>query len=272
MPDKGVGSIVKETPMALATTDRDAAYAVPSLDKALYVLELLADQKDGLNQVQISEAVGRSVSQIYRVLVALERRGYIYRDEASGLYFLSMRMFELAHRHEPVRGLLQIALPPMRWLADETQQSCNLGILQAGRVLVLAQVESPAPFGFRVRVGAEFPVVDTATGHVLLAFCPADDPEVTAAWPKAGKRASAALRLRIDDVRQQGYDAITDSLQPGVTDIAYPVIGRGGTAVAALTVPYVSTSYSARDLASIRRAAAAAANQMRDALCGYLVE
>lgn len=246
--------------------DRDAVYAVPALDKALDVLELLADQKDGLSQGQISEAVGRSLSQIYRVLVALERRGYLYRDRASGLYFLSVRMFELAHRHEPLRGLVQIALPPMRWLADELQQSCNLGVLQAGRVLVLAQVESPASFGFRVRVGAEFPI-DTATGHVLLAFRPESDAEASAAWTSASG-SLAALRERLDRLREQGYDEIADSLQPGITDVAFPVVGRSGSAVAALTVPYVATNYSRRDLAAVRKAAATATRQMRDALCG----
>jgi DNA-binding IclR family transcriptional regulator len=258
--------------MTLTKIDRDAVYAVPALDKALDVLELLADQKDGLNQGQISDAVGRSVSQIYRVLVALERRGYIYRDRAAGLYFLSMRMFELAHRHEPVRGLIQIALPPMRWLADEIQQSCNLGILHAGRVLVLAQVESPAPFGFRVRVGAEFPIMGSSTAHVLLAFRPADDSEAPAAWRKTGRRAAATLQQRLDRVREHGYDEIADSLHPGITDIAYPVKGRGEAAVAALTVPYVATTYSVRDLAAVRKAAASAASRMRDALRGDLVE
>jgi DNA-binding IclR family transcriptional regulator len=249
--------------------DRDAVYAVPALEKALDILELLAEQKEGLSQGQISEAVGRSLSQIYRVLVALERRGYIYRDRASGLYFLSMRMFELAHRHEPVRGLIQIALPPMRRLADEIQQSCNLGVLEAGRVLVLAQVESPAPFGFRVRVGAEFPATGSPSAHVLLAFRPHDDEQRPAAWPRA-VRAAALLQQRLERVREQGYDEMADTLHPGITDIAYPIIGRGEAAVAALTIPYVATTYSTRDLAAVRKAAAAAASEMRNALSGGL--
>lgn len=40
-------------------------------------------------------------------------------------------------------------LPPMRALVDQVQQSCNLGVLAAGRVLVLVQLKGPVNFGFR---------------------------------------------------------------------------------------------------------------------------
>jgi len=51
----------------------------------------------------------------------------------------------------------------------------------AGRVLVLAQVESPANFGFSVRVGSEFPIDGTATGAVLAAFADPTDRDGTLA-------------------------------------------------------------------------------------------
>src|SRR5688572_2088537 len=103
-------------------------YAAPALDKALDILELLADQGTGLSQTEIAEAVGRNVSQIYRVLATLERRGYLTRDDRSGLYVLSMALFDLAHRHPPLRGLVQLAAGPIRSLADRVRQSCNLSV------------------------------------------------------------------------------------------------------------------------------------------------
>ena len=232
-------------------------YSVPALEKAFDVIELLAGQKEGLNQGQISEAVGRSIHQIYRVLQALERRGYIFRDRPAGLYYLSTRMFELAHRHEPLRGLEQAALPSMRRLSDVIRQSCNLGIHNAGRVLILAQVESPAAFGFRVRVGAEFPLFGTATGRTLMAFQPED---VADRWLEAGEAELCAVG--------QPNAEVADAQQPGVTDLAFPVLGPFGAAVAALTVPYIATTYSTLDLATVRRQAADAANEIGAVLAG----
>lgn len=234
-------------------------YSVPALEKALDILELLANQKDGLNQGQISEAVGRSIHQIYRVLQALEARGYIYRERPGGLYFLSMTMFELAHRHEPLRGLVQIALPQMRRLSDTLQQSCNLGIHSAGRVLILAQVESPAPFGFRVRVGAEFPLFTTATGRALMAF----QPQATVdRWLDGDADRRAEVKAALAVIRERGYEEQPDGLHPGITDLAFPIIGRYADSVAVLTVPYVATTYSALDQATVRKHAASAASEI----------
>lgn len=220
-------------------------YSVPALDKALDILELLASRAGGLSQAAISAEVGRTVSQLFRVLQTLEARGYLVRDPLSGLYTLSMMLFELAHRQDPVRGLVAAALGPMRTLADAVQQSCNLGMLDSGRILIVAQVESPAAFGFRVRVGAEFPVESTATGAVLTAFAEG-----------AGD----------SDVRRRGFERRSDQLQPGITDIVFPVFGAGGSAIAALTVPYVATSFSASGAGAVERAARAAASAISGAL------
>ena len=208
-------------------------YAVPALDKALDILELLADEPAGLAQSEIAEATGRSVGQIFRVLVSLERRGYLVR-ERGGRYLLGTRLFDLAHRHAPLRGLEAVALPIMRELADSVRQSCNLAVLEGDRVRVVAQVESPADFGYRVRVGALFDVAGTATGEVL-----------------AGDR---------DELVR------ADALQPGITDVVAAVRGASGSTIAALTVPYVSTSFSTVAHAQVVQQARSAAREISQAL------
>ncbi len=198
-------------------------YAAPALEKGLDILELLAGEAGGLSQLQIAEATGRTVGQIFRVLSTLERRGYVTRDRQSGIYVFSMKVFDLAHRHPPLRGLIAIATPLMRDLADLVRQSCNLSVLDEGRVRVIAQVESPADFGYRVRVGAVFPVATTATGAVL----------------------TSALTEPL--VRP-------DALQGGITDIVVPV-RDGERTVAALTLPYVATTFSEVDSDEVLAAA-----------------
>lgn len=202
-------------------------YSVPAVDKALDILELVAASPEPLTQTAIAEATGRSVGQLFRVLVTLERRGFLVRERGGG-YELGTRLFDLAHQHEPLRGLRAAALPVMHDLALEVQQSCNLAVLDGDRVRVIAQVESPADFGYRVRVGALFDAATTATGEVLLGA-----PEVVRA----------------------------DALQHGITDVVVAIRGVAGTTLAALTVPYVSTSFStvAHDLVVARTRAAATA-------------
>jgi DNA-binding IclR family transcriptional regulator len=227
------------------TTSPDAAtpdYSVPALDKALDILELLSSEAGGLTQSQVADAVGRSTSQIFRVLATLERRGYLYRDRQSGLYSLSTRMFDLAHRHPPLRGLVQLAVGPMRDLAEKIAQSCNLSVLDADRVRVIAQVESPADFGYRVRVGATFPLLATASGAVLLAGAPSD---VRARFPGA----------EFPDIAAAGYFSRPDPLQAGITDVVVAIVDAAGTTTAALTVPYVATTFSTVSVDAVIEAA-----------------
>jgi DNA-binding IclR family transcriptional regulator len=241
------------------------SYAVPALDKALDILELLARQSGGLGQAPLAEAVGRTVGEIFRVLQTLERRGFILRDAQSGLYLLSTRMLELANLHPPLRGLVQLALGPMQRLADAARQSCNLAILEGVTVRVVAQVESPADFGFRVRVGAGFPSESTASGLVLLAFAEPDSRAAARAELSARgvePAALAALDARITAAQARGYAEDPDARQPGILDIVHPVYGRDGHAVAALTVPYVSTSYSDSDAPAVRTLAAGTAAEL----------
>ncbi|QJU54480.1 helix-turn-helix domain-containing protein [Herbiconiux sp. KACC 21604] len=209
-------------------------YAVPALEKALDIIEVLAGRESGLSQLEIAQAVERSPSQIFRVLTTLERRGYLARDRQTGLYSLSMRLFDLVHRQEPTRTLVAAAAGPMRRLADAVGQSCNLSVVDVDRLRVVAQAESPADFGFRVRVGAEFSLVSTATGAVLSAFGAYPD-----AAPEAVDSVAAAR------IRELGYLERADPVQPSITDLVLPIVNRDGRALAALTVPYVSTSYSA---------------------------
>lgn len=241
---------------ASRAAERATDYSAPALDKALDILELLAAEAGGLTQTEIAERVGRNVSQIYRVLATLERRGYLTRDDRSGRYVLSMALFDLAHRHPPLRGLVQLAAGPMRELADAVRQSCNLGIDDAGAVRIVAQAESPADFGYHVRVGARFPLESTATGAVLTEDQRHTDAAVVAL--PAGEAAQLA----------EGYLTRTDRLQAGVTDVAVAITDRRGHTVAALTVPYVATSYSAVGLDEVVAAARATAAEISRRLGG----
>ena len=213
-------------------------YSVPALEKAFDVLELLADSARPLSQTEIAEATGRTVSQLFRVLATLEGRGWLLRDPDSGLYSFSMAAFDLAHRQPALRGLLEASLPPMRALSEKVRQSCNLSVLDAGAVRVIAQVESPADFGYRVRVGAVFAADATATGEVL-----------------SGAPSADGLRR-------------PDPLQPGITDVVVAIRAADGGVRAALTVPYVATSFSGIPLDEVASAASATARLIVGRLAG----
>src|SRR5690625_6410198 len=57
--------------------DDGRKYRAPALEKGLDVLELLASHGGPLTTSQMATLLGRSVSELFRMVLALEYRGYI---------------------------------------------------------------------------------------------------------------------------------------------------------------------------------------------------
>lgn len=219
-----------------------ANYSAPALDKGLDILELFSGEDGSLSLSDIAQRLNRSVGEIFRMLAVLERRQYLSFDMETERYHLTLKMFELAHRHAPVKRLTAAALPVMRKLAQQLEQSCHLVVYHEGRGLVVAQSESPAARGFNVRLGAEAPLIHSCSGHLLLAFA---DRRSRAGMLKAQPRHLKAALSRdeldriISKINKQGYEDIPSSQIQGVKDIGFPVFDYSEKMVAALSIPFL---------------------------------
>ena len=106
----------------------DTPYRAPALDKGLDILEYLAEVHEAHSMSDIARALGRSRNEIYRMTLALERRGYVERAEGTERFCLSHGLFELAMKSAPAANLHEAALPVMNRLADELLQSTHLAV------------------------------------------------------------------------------------------------------------------------------------------------
>src|SRR5882757_6263972 len=158
------------TPSAAAETDPNDRYRAPALDKGLDILELLSEQPHGLTRGEIVKAMGRSPSEIYRMLERLVLRQYVTRSPEGDRYALSLKLFVLSHRHPPLDRLVARALLAMDAFAKDAEQSCHLGVYDRGNITIVAQVNSPGNWGMSIRLGSRVSLADTGSGHVLLAF------------------------------------------------------------------------------------------------------
>jgi len=217
-------------------------YSAPALEKGIDILELLAEQPAGLTQLEIARQLGRSVSEIFRMLNCLVQRGYVMLNKPGDIYTLTLKMFELSHRHPPMRRLVAEALPLMTDLARLTSQSCHVTMIHNDRILVVAQVESPASLGFSVRMGAQLDILQTASGMVMLTFQSAEDRErMLLAHDQASGTTSdiSKLESQFAMIRKLGYEE-AESLQiHGIKNISFPVLDHSGHAFAAVTVPFL---------------------------------
>jgi len=221
----------------------DDRYRAPALDKGLDILELLAQQPQGLTRAEIVKQMDRSPSEIYRMLERLVARQYVMRSLAGDRYALSLKLFALANMHPPLNRLINQALPIMDAFASGAEQSCHLGMYDRGNVLIAAQINSPRGWSFSVHRGARVGLMDTASGHVLLAFC----DETTIARMRNEHTAvdgevpisEAELQRTLKGIRASGFLERESRQSYGVTDISFPILGPDETAMAVLTCPYI---------------------------------
>ncbi|WP_321881526.1 IclR family transcriptional regulator [Paraburkholderia bannensis] len=218
-------------------------YRAPALDKGLDILELLAEQRGGLTRAEITKALGRNASEIYRMLERLVARQYVMRSEAGDRYALSLKLFALAHRHPPMERLIAEALPLMQRFANDAEQSCHLAVYDRGNLLVIAQVDGPGTWGIAVRLGSRVGLVDTSSGRTILAYQSAEQcAHMLAEHTKVKGEVAidhAALESACEQIRAAGFSRKDSQQIFGVTDVTLPVLGPSGQAIAALTCPFL---------------------------------
>jgi DNA-binding IclR family transcriptional regulator len=214
------------------------AYSAPALDKGLDILETLCSSNVGLSQVEIAERLGRSVSEIYRMLACLVNRNYI--ASSGETYAITTKLFELAHSNPPTNRLLSEAAPIMQELSSEVAQACHLTVYNDGRQVVVAKVDNPSWVGFSIRVGAFLDVLVSASGRVLLAFQDAGMTElrVREVLRQTPGRDGIDIKKELDAIRERGYESAASMQVKGLHAISFPIFDTRNRALAALTVPY----------------------------------
>lgn len=209
-------------------------YSAPALEKGIDIIELLGSEPFGLTITEIAQRLGRSISELFRVVVVLDRRGWLHKDAASDRYRVTYKLLELAHRATPAQELTHTAAPLMHALATAAMQSCHLAVVNGTRGLIVARQESPGATGFAVRLGTEIDLLTSCSGHVLLAFM---EEERRAA--AVDRPIPADLAKRLATVQAQGYESIPSARMAGVSDLSCPIFGFDGHVVAALTIPFL---------------------------------
>ena len=218
------------------------AYRAPALEKGLDILEALSVSSVPQTLTELSRTLDRSPSELFRMIGLLERRGYIIKDHHG--YYLSLKLYELAHTHSFVEHLLRAARQPMRDIAMETRESCHLSILYNRELLVLAQEESPEKVRLSIEVGSKFRAFETVSGRLLLANMNKDDLDTyfrtNEEYRKLVSSKRESIEAQLQFIREHGYSTAENDTHYGVRDLAVLVgnaqIGvMGALAVTSLT-------------------------------------
>ena len=220
------------------------------IDRALAVLELLADHPRGLSLSEISERVGIAKSATHRILARLVAREFVHQDSLTQIYRLSVRLAAIGFRYLAGSGLTELCQPELDALAALTGEFVRLAVVSGDRLTFIAEAQGArrglryeGEYGRRdVRLHA------TATGKSWLATLPQDDAirlvleQGIAAKNELGPRALRTVPALITDLartRRQGYAMAYEEGDPGVAAVAAAIPGIGPSEPAVGTISVI---------------------------------
>ena len=233
---------------------------VQSLDRALSLLEHLADAGGSLRLAELERTTGLPLPTIHRLLKSLVHNGYV-RQDTSRRYTLGPRLIRLGE--VAGRTLGSWAMPHLADLVAEIGETANMALLEGDSVVYVAQVPSAHSMRMFTEVGRRASPHCTGVGKALLSQM--SDIQVLELLRRTGMPAKTprtitdpgAFLSELDEIRSQGW-AVDDAEQEGgVRCVAVPI--KGAPAQAAVSVSGPSgrlTAGRVTDIAPILQRAA----------------
>jgi IclR family acetate operon transcriptional repressor len=238
-----------------------AGDGVQSVERALELLEALAEPGEAKGVSELARATGLPVATIHRLLATMVSRGYVRQDSGSHKYTLGSHLIRLGEA--AARDFGQFARPYLAELMEASGETANLAMLEDGHVAYVAQVASRH---HRVRmfteVGRRVHPHTSGVGKVVLAFRPRAEVEALLARsglpPRTPRTITDPARFlaELDKVASQGYAIDSGEEEVGVRCLAVPVFGMGGS-VAAMSVSAPEGRLQDRDIERVLRISAA---------------
>lgn len=216
---------------------------------------------------EIAKGTAMHPSTVHRTLGSLLAEGLVEQEPATARYRLGLEFQRLAWRTSSRESLRELALPALRRLEQETEETANLGVYGAarGQMMLIASVESRHAVRSVRPLYEWMPVHGGATGRALLAHLAETERSsiLGARLPALTERTPTdpgALERDLAEVRRRGYALSRGERVPGGVGVAAPVLGRGGRALAVVGITMPEQRFRARDerrLASLVKRAAA---------------
>ena len=227
-----------KTTRPVSTLDsKEDRYLVPGLIRGLQTLAAFTPERREMSLSEIAREIGLSRSAAFRSVYTLAQMGYLLQDEARRTYSLGPAVMRLGFGYLATRELVEIALPELERLRDQTDWSTHLGVRDGTLVLYMLRVPSRLGLGSIVHVGSRLPAASTTMGRVLLADL--DEEVLVALYRREGTRRvsgpnTAELLAQWRGDRASGLVTQVGSFEAGVTSIAAPLRDMSGGVIAAI--------------------------------------
>jgi IclR family acetate operon transcriptional repressor len=226
-------------------TGQPAVRRVAAVERALAVLDALAEGGGELGTNELARRTGINASTVSRLLATLAASRLVEHVEATGRYRLGLRLVQLGNTVLGRLDLRELARPHLRALVEETGETATLSAPGEQDAVTIDFVQSSASVRSVARVGRPSVGHATATGKVMLAFGDARLPRgVLAAHTDRTIVDRELLDSELERVRRLGHASAAGEREADLNAIAAPVFGGRGELVAIVGVQGPSSRFS----------------------------
>jgi IclR family transcriptional regulator, acetate operon repressor len=202
-----------------------------SRDRALSIVELLAQHVGGLPLFEIADRLDIPRSATHRLLTDLKETDYVRQDQ-DGSYSLTVKLVALGLNYLSCANFNNLVQPVLERVAVQTSDLVMLSVIEGERLMRVAKVQG-AQRGLQYNPveETELYLAGSANGQAWLS-CLSDDAAIQL-LAKQGIRAkgygSTAPRTikeamtRVRAAREQGYAVAQDSHETGISAIAVAI-------------------------------------------------
>ena len=220
----------------------DLVYKVKSVDRALHLLEIMADEKREVELKELCKKTHINTTTLYRLLQTLKNKGFVAQNPYTGRYRLGVKLLELGHAVSNQIELREIALPFLQKLMEKTGETANLVMLDEGEAIYVEKVESPASLRTFHRIGTQAPAHATGVGKVLLAALSSEKvreimrSEGLCNLTENTITSPQDLQKELEKIRKNGFGIDNEECEVGAKCIAAPIRDYTNQVVAAVSV------------------------------------
>jgi DNA-binding IclR family transcriptional regulator len=234
-----------------------ATQSVPALEKALSILEMLAGSRAGFSLAEIVKRSGLPKSSVHCILLTLQRQGYLYRNESTGRYLFSLKLFSLANMALSSLRLREQAAPHLHALMRETRLTAHMAILEQNEAVLVAKVEGPAVSRMATWLGKRMELHCTGLGKALASVLPPERLETILkerGLPRHNENTIATAKRFKEDLAKAakcGYAIDDEEDEIGLRCIGAPVFDQDGSVIAAISIAGTTTQITAENVGEL---------------------
>jgi DNA-binding IclR family transcriptional regulator len=251
---------------------REEGRTLASVDRALALLDALAELSSGARVGELAQRTGINQSTVSRLLGTLMARGFVDRDDATGRYRLGLRLVAYADAVLAGLDVRTIARPQLERLVAQTGETATLSVPGGTQPFTIDFVPSPSNVASRAELGRPSVTHATVTGKLLLAFggLPLDrlGPEPYERFTDRTQTTRAELAHEVERVRSEGVAYGLEEREPGLNAVGAPVLGREQILVAMLSIQGPASRLHVRRMSGLGTLLREAANAVGAALGG----